>query len=152
MKTTPHAVTGNVCAARPSAPTSSSAYRPAICARLAITTTSAAMMPQPPSQPAHGPNARVVQVNVVPQSGSALFSSLNAYAMQSIGRNETISVPGLCTPTMATMRPRVAAMLYAGAVEETAITTLEIMPSEPAPGPFRPGPSVPGPARDLAAQ
>ena len=39
---------------------------------------SAAMMPQPPSQPAHGPNARVVHVKVVPQSGSTLFSSRNA--------------------------------------------------------------------------
>src|ERR1700746_3793671 len=52
--------------------------------------------------------------------------------MQSIGRNDTISVPGLCTPTIATIRPSVAAMLYAGAVEETAITTLEISPSAPA--------------------
>src|SRR6516164_320834 len=52
--------------------------------------------------------------------------------MQSIGRNDTMSVPGLCTPTMATIRPSVAAMLYAGAVEETAITTLEISPSAPA--------------------
>jgi hypothetical protein len=69
------------------------------------------MMPQPPIHPAQGPNARVVHVNVVPQSGSALFSSRNAYAMHSIGRNETISVPGLCTPTMATTRPSVAAML-----------------------------------------
>src|SRR5881392_4215449 len=52
--------------------------------------------------------------------------------MQSIGRNDTISVPGLCTPTAATIRPSVAAMLYAGAVEETAITTLESSPSAPA--------------------
>src|ERR1700689_3860212 len=97
------------------------------------------MMPQPPSQPAHGPNARVVHVNVVPQSGSTLFSSRNAYAMQSIGRNEKISVPGLCTPTMATIRPSVAAMLYAGAVDETAITTLEISPSDPARRPLLTG-------------
>src|SRR5579864_8607494 len=52
--------------------------------------------------------------------------------MHSIGRNDTTSVPGLCTPTTATMRPSVAAMLYAGAVEETAITTLETSPSAPA--------------------
>jgi hypothetical protein len=51
---------------------------PAICDRLAITITSAAMMPQPPIQPAQGPNARAVHVNVVPQWGSALFSSRNA--------------------------------------------------------------------------
>ena len=50
-------------------------YDPAIWARLAITITSAAMMPQPPSQPTIGPNARDAQVNVVPQSGSALLSS-----------------------------------------------------------------------------
>ena len=36
---------------------------------------SAAMMPQPPIQPVRVPNARAAQVNVVPQSGSALFSS-----------------------------------------------------------------------------
>src|ERR1700729_3858402 len=52
--------------------------------------------------------------------------------MQSIGRNDTISVPGLCTPTTATIRPSVAAMLYAGAVDETAITTLDSSPSAPA--------------------
>src|ERR1700760_4936132 len=52
--------------------------------------------------------------------------------MQSIGRNDTISVPGLCTPTTATIRPSVAAMLYAGAGEETAITTLDSSPSAPA--------------------
>ena len=37
--------------------------------------TSAAMIPQPPSQPVRVPNARAAQVKVVPQSGSALFSS-----------------------------------------------------------------------------
>src|ERR1700744_2371086 len=52
--------------------------------------------------------------------------------MQSIGRNDTISVPGLCTPTTATIRPSVAAMLYAGAVDETTITTLDSSPSAPA--------------------
>ena len=50
-------------------------YEPAIWARLAITMTSAAMMPQPPIQPTTGPNARVAQVKVVPQSGSASLSS-----------------------------------------------------------------------------
>ena len=39
--------------------------------------TSEAMMPQPPAyQPTRGPNIRVAQVKVVPQSGSCLFSSL----------------------------------------------------------------------------
>ena len=41
-----------------------------------MTSTSAAMMPQPPAQPVRGPKARAAQVKVVPQSGSALFSSL----------------------------------------------------------------------------
>ena len=54
----------------------SKTYWPAIWARLAMTMTSAAMMPQPPHQPVFGPKARVAQVNVVPQSGSALFISL----------------------------------------------------------------------------
>ncbi len=36
---------------------------------------SAMMMPQPPNHPVRVPNARAAQVNVVPQSGSALLSS-----------------------------------------------------------------------------
>ena len=51
-------------------------YCPATWARLAMTRMSAATMAQPPAQPVFGPNARVAQVNVVPQSGSALFISL----------------------------------------------------------------------------
>ena len=51
-------------------------YWPATWARLAMTRTSAATMPQPPAQPQPGLNALVAHVNVVPQSGSALFSSL----------------------------------------------------------------------------
>ena len=51
-------------------------YCPATWARLAMTSTSATTMAQPPAQPAAGLKARVAQVNVVPQSGSALFSSL----------------------------------------------------------------------------
>ena len=42
-------------------------------ARLAITMMSAASTAQPAIQPTHGPNARVHQENVVPQSGSALL-------------------------------------------------------------------------------
>ena len=60
----------------PLAPTSRKKYCPATWARLAMTRMSAAMMPQPPSQPVLGPNALVAQVNVVPQSGSRLLSSL----------------------------------------------------------------------------
>ena len=62
-------------ASQPSSPTNVNVYAPAICARFAMTITSAAMIPHPPSQPVIGPNARVAQVNVVPQSGSARFSS-----------------------------------------------------------------------------
>ena len=56
-------------------PKSENVYDPAICARFAMTITSATMIPQPPIQPAFGPKARAAQVKVVPQSGSALFSS-----------------------------------------------------------------------------
>src|SRR5580658_1998617 len=139
MKATPVTVTQAVLAAAASAPTTIRAYRPAIWDRLAITMTSAAMIPQPPIQPVRGPNARAAQVKVMPQSGSALFSSRKANAMHSIGRNDTMSVPGLCTPTTATMRPSVAAMLYAGAVDETAITTLDSSPSAPARRPLSGG-------------
>ena len=51
-------------------------YWPATWARLAMTSTSATTIAQPPNQPVFGPNALVAQVKVVPQSGSALFSSL----------------------------------------------------------------------------
>ena len=76
MNATPTTVT-QAAPAEP-APTSSRKYRPAIWDRLAITMMSAAMSPQPPIQPARGPKARAVQVKVVPQSGSTLFSSRNA--------------------------------------------------------------------------
>ena len=46
---------------------------PAICARLAITITSAATIAQPESQPSRGPIARVTQAKLVPASGSARF-------------------------------------------------------------------------------
>ena len=57
-------------------PNSRNTYWPATWARLAITKMSAATIPQPPAQPVRGPKARAAQVKVVPQSGSALFSSL----------------------------------------------------------------------------
>jgi len=43
--------------------------------RVAITMTSAARIPQAPIHPVIGPNARVAQLTVVPQSGSAFLSS-----------------------------------------------------------------------------
>ena len=60
----------------PLAPKSKKTYWPATWARLGITRMSAATIPQPPIQPDLGPNALVAQVKVVPQSGSALLSSL----------------------------------------------------------------------------
>ena len=75
IQMTPATVDHNVLSARSEAPNKVNEYEPAIWARLAITITSAAMMPQPPIHPTSGPNARDAQVNVVPQSGSALLSS-----------------------------------------------------------------------------
>ena len=60
----------------PFAPKRRKTYWPAIWARLAITRMSAATIPQPPHHPVLGPKARAPQVNVVPQSGSALFRAL----------------------------------------------------------------------------
>lgn len=47
----------------------------ATAARLDSTRTVAATSPQPPIQPSQGPNALVAHVNVVPESGIAVFSS-----------------------------------------------------------------------------
>ena len=73
IHTTPTAVTAAVDAAADSQPNSVNEYSPAICARFAMTTMSATMIAQPPSQPAHGPIALVTHANVVPQSGSVRF-------------------------------------------------------------------------------
>ncbi len=70
---------------------------------------SAAMMPQPPIQPTTGPNARLAQVNVVPQSGSAWFSSLYATAMKYIGTNANSMMAGALMSAVATTMPRLAA-------------------------------------------
>ncbi len=64
--------------------------------------------PQPPSQPTHGPNALVAQVNVVPQSGTARFSSRYANAMKNIGMNARMNAIGVWKPTTATTNPSVA--------------------------------------------
>ncbi len=76
-----------------------------------MTRMSAAMMAQPPAQPVLGPNARVAQVNVVPQSGSALFSSLYPIEVSSMGTKASTATMGDPRPTAATMKPRVAARL-----------------------------------------
>jgi hypothetical protein len=73
IHTTPTAVTANVDAAALSQPTSRNEYSPAICARLAITMTSATTIAHPPIQPSDGPIAFVTHAKVVPQSGSARF-------------------------------------------------------------------------------
>lgn len=95
-------------------PTNEKPYDPAICARLAITITSAAMMPQPPSHPVTDPNARVAHVKVVPQSGSSRLSSWYATAIIHIGMNASSMIAGALTPAssappLATTRPRLAA-------------------------------------------
>ncbi len=78
MKTTPTSRTHSLVGLLPIpwAPKRMNVYCPATWARLAMTRTSAAMIPHPPSQPTMGLKARVPHVNVVPQSGSALLSSL----------------------------------------------------------------------------
>src|SRR5208282_2791474 len=53
----------------------------------------------------------------------------------SIGMNATTATRGALRPTAMTTKVRVAARLYAGAVEATPITTLETRPSAPL---FRP--------------
>ena len=58
--------------------------------------------PQPPIQPTHGPSALAPQVNVVPQSGAALFSSRYAKAMNSIGMNARRNIAGDFSPTAST--------------------------------------------------
>ncbi len=54
-------------------PNSLNVYVAAMNPRDAITSTSARKIAQPLIHPNAGPNARVVQANVVPASGSALF-------------------------------------------------------------------------------
>ena len=102
-------VTTGVDSAQPSSPTARSVNRTPTSASEPSTRTPVMAIAQPPIQPVHGPSARVTQENVVPQSGSTRLSAANAPAMSSIGRNETSSTPGACTPTSATIGPRTAA-------------------------------------------
>ena len=73
--------------------------------------------------------ALVAHVKVAPQSGSALFIWAKATEMHHIGMKARMVTIGACTPIATTTKPSVAAMLYAGAVEATAMTTLEIRPA-----------------------
>src|SRR6516164_5053670 len=95
----------------PLAPNSRNTYWLATWARLAMTSTSAARIAQPPAQPVFGPKARVAQVNVVPQSGSALFISLYPIEQNSIGTNASTATAGDCRATAPTTNTSVAAML-----------------------------------------
>src|SRR3954447_21710972 len=99
-------------------------------------------MPQPPSQPAYGPNARVVQVKVVPQSGSARLSCANATAMAIIGRKASTIIAGAWEPMAMTMKPSVAVALYAGAVAARPMTTLDSRPIAEPRKPLSTGPSM----------
>ena len=60
--------------------------------------------------------------------------------MNSIGTNARMTTTGVWTPTKNTTKPRVAAMLYAGATEATPTTMLETSPNAPDLSPlFAPG-------------
>src|SRR6478735_12096907 len=95
--------------------------------------------PHPPIQPTHGPKALVPHVNVVPQSGTSLFSSRYAYAMNSIGMKAMTNAIGACAPTARTTKPRVATSEYTGAVEASPMTVEPHSPSVPAASPFPSG-------------
>ncbi len=79
---------------------------------------------------------------MVPQSGSALFSSLYPIDVSSIGTNARTVTAGDCSPTVVTTNTSVAAMLYGGATDAVAITVVEIRPSAPALSPFSTGCSL----------
>ena len=53
-----------------------------------------------------------------------------------MGMKARIVTIGACSPIATTTKPSVAARLYAGAVEATPMTTLEIRPSAPVLRPF----------------
>src|ERR1700684_813584 len=97
---------------------------PAISASEAITSTSARKIAQPFTQPVAGPNARVVHANVVPAAGADLFRYRDPRDGSSIGPKDASSTAGawVATPGSATMKPRVAASEYAGAVDATPMT------------------------------
>src|SRR5664279_3153289 len=55
-----------------------------------------------------------------------------------IGTKASTTMDGDCNPTRATIRPSVAARLYAGAVDATPMTTLERSPIAPVFSPLPP--------------
>jgi len=76
-----------------------------------MTMRSAIKTPHPPIQPTRGLKARVAQVKVAPQSGSALFICWKPMEMNHIGTNAQIVTIGACRPMATTTNPRVAARL-----------------------------------------
>src|SRR5215472_15564177 len=56
-----------------------------------------------------------------------------------MGTNARMAMIGDLSPTAATTKPSVAAMLYAGATDAVAITVLDISPSAPDLSPFSAG-------------
>ena len=62
--------------------------------------------------------------------------------MNSIGTNAITITIGVWKTTIATTAPMVAASEYAGAVDETPMTTLDSSPSAPVLRPLPPGPSA----------
>ena len=76
-----------------------------------MTSTSAATTPHPPNHPVFGPNARAAQMNVVPQSGSDLFSSLKPIEHSSIGTNASTATSGDFSRTATATKYSVAARL-----------------------------------------
>src|SRR5690625_3504510 len=67
----------------------------ATAARFESTRTVAATRPQPPIHPSQGPNARVAQVKVVPESGIAVLSSRYPKTTRSIGTKPMSSTDGV---------------------------------------------------------
>src|SRR5262249_38303194 len=115
----------------PLAPNSRNTYWLATWARLAMTSTSATTMAQPPNQPVFGPNAPVAHVNVVPHSGTALFSSLYPIDASTIRTNASTATACAWSAPGAWTYHGVAAMLERGASDVVAITVVEIRPRAP---------------------
>src|SRR5699024_12313930 len=94
----------------------------ATAARFESTRTVAATRPQPPIHPSQGPNARVAQVKVVPESGIAVLSSRYPKTTRSIGMKPMSSADGVRTPTSEIVGGRPEAGDEAGAGQEVRMT------------------------------
>ena len=99
-------------------------------ARFASTMIVASTATQPPIHPTYGPNALVVQVNEVPQSGRAVELPVRVRGEEH--REEPGDEDGRhLQPATATTRPMVAVSAYAGATLEMPSVTLPSIPTEP---------------------